>query len=73
MKLYPRESVVLAEDFQTLVDWYQHVLGFKVTHLVEKDYHYCNLENENGIRLGIADAKEMGVKPNDRKSNTVIL
>ena len=73
MKLHPRESVILADDFQALVDWYQQVLGFKVTRLFEQDYHYCNLENENGIRLGIADAKEMGVNPNDRKNNTVVL
>ena len=73
MKLHPRESVILADDFQALVDWYQHALGFKATQLFEEDYHYCNLENENGIRLGIADAKEMGVNPNDRKNNTVVL
>ena len=73
MKLDPRESVILAEDYQALVDWYQNVLGFKVARLVEKDYHYCNLENESGIRLGIAPAQEMGVSPNDRNSNTVIL
>jgi len=73
MKLNPREPVVLAVDFQALVDWYQRVPGFKVARLVEGDYHYCNLENESGIRLGIADAKEMGVNPIDRKSNTVIL
>ena len=73
MKLNPRESVILADDFQALVDWYQQALGFKVKQLFEEDYHYCYLENENGIRLGIADAKEMGVNPNDRKSNTVVL
>jgi predicted enzyme related to lactoylglutathione lyase len=73
MKLDPRESVILAEDFRAVVDWYQRVLGFKVTRLVESDYHYCNLENESGIRLGIAAAKEMGVNPIDRKSNTVVL
>ena len=65
--------MILAENFQALVDWYQDVLGFNVTRLVETDYHYCNLENESGIRLGIAPAKEMGVRPNDRKSNTVVL
>jgi predicted enzyme related to lactoylglutathione lyase len=73
VKLDPRESVILAEDFQALVDWYQRVLGFEVTRLALEDYHYCNLENESGIRLGIAPAKEMGVISIDRKSNTVIL
>ena len=73
MELHPRESVILADDFQALVYWYQQVLGFKATQLFEGDYHYCNLENENGIRLGITSAKEMGVNPNDRKNNTVVL
>jgi len=73
MKIYPRESVVLAEDYQAMVAWYQNVLGFKVTRLFEEEYHYCNLENENGIRLGIAHAREMGINPNDRKNNTVVL
>jgi predicted enzyme related to lactoylglutathione lyase len=73
MKLYPRESVVFAENFQTLVDWYQDVLGFKVTQLIEGDHHYCNLENENGIRIGVAPADEVGVTPGDRRRNTVVL
>ena len=73
MELHPRESVILADDFQALVDWYQRVLGFKAIQLFEGDYHYCNLENENGIQLGITSAKEMGVNPNDRKNNTVVL
>lgn len=73
MKLHPRESVIFAEDFQALVEWYQQVLHFKVRRLVEEDYHYCNLENEAGIQLGIADAEEMGVSPLDRKHNSVVL
>ncbi|NQV18533.1 MAG: hypothetical protein HQ534_08320 [Armatimonadetes bacterium] len=73
MKIFPREPVVFAEYFQALVDWYKDVLSFKVTHIVNEEYHYCNLENENGIRLGIADAREMGVNPSDRKNNTVVL
>lgn len=73
MTLHPRETVILADDFKALVDWYKSVLGFKTTRLFEGEYHYCNLENESGIRLGIADAKEMGVSPGDRKTNTIIL
>ena len=65
--------MIFAEDFQAMVDWYQEVLGFKATLLVEEGYHYCNLENENGIKLGIADAKEMGVAPENRKNNSVVL
>ena len=73
MNLHPRESVIFAEDFAAMVKWYQEVLGFKITLLVEEGYHYCNLENEHGIRLGIASAAEMGVTPKDRKNNSVVL
>ncbi|MCA9922645.1 MAG: VOC family protein [Anaerolineales bacterium] len=73
MKLNPRESVIFAEDFQAMKAWYRDVLGFAVTRSHEEDYHYCNLENEQGIRLGIADAKEMAVTPSDRQNNSVVL
>jgi len=73
MKLYPRESVIFADDFHALIAWYQNVLGFKQTYLVEDEYHYCTLENENGICLGIASATEMDIIPDNRKNNTVVL
>jgi predicted enzyme related to lactoylglutathione lyase len=73
MKLVPRESVIFANDFQAMTKWYQDVLGFEVTQLFEGEYHYCNLENECGIRIGIAKAKEMNVSPKDRRHNTVVL
>ncbi|KAA3656005.1 MAG: hypothetical protein DWQ04_32375 [Chloroflexi bacterium] len=73
MKISPRESVIFAEDFQAMKAWYQDVLGFKVTLLAEEDYHYVNLENDEGVRIGIADAKEMGITPQDRSNNTVVL
>ena len=38
-----------------------------------EDFHYCNLATQSGIKIGIADAKEMGVEPDDRSNNTVIL
>lgn len=72
-KMKPRESVIFAEDFYGLVEWYKTVLGFRATHLVEEGYHYCNLENENGIRIGIAEANEMGVLLGDRRHNSVVL
>ncbi|MFC2171037.1 VOC family protein [Acidobacteriota bacterium] len=73
LSLCARESVILAEDFHAMVQWYKTVLQFKVTKRFEDDYHYCNLENETGIRIGIADAREMGCTPGDRKNNTVLL
>jgi len=73
MELRPRETVILASDFKGLVAWYRDTLGLKVVSLFEEDYHYCNLESPSGIRIGIASAEEMGVSPDDRKKNTVLL
>ena len=67
----PRESVIMADDFDAMVNWYQDVLGFRSTFRTEDEYHYCTLES--GIKIGIASAKEMGVKPTDRRQNTVVL
>ncbi len=71
--LRPRESVILAADFAALVAWYRDVLGFAVIRKFEDGYHYCNLETASGIRIGIGVAEEMGVAPDDRSRNTVIL
>lgn len=73
VEIRPRETVILASNFSDLVHWYRDALGFTVIKLFEDDYHYCNLETPSGIRIGIADAAEMGVVPVDRSSNTVIL
>ena len=73
MKVTPRESVVFAVDFEAMKIWYQKALGLKISQSHEEDYHYCNLENEQGVRLGIADAKEMAVTPTDRRNNSVVL
>lgn len=73
MKLNPRESVIFAEDYKAMVYWYQDVLGFKVVRQFDQGYRYTNLETESGIRIGIVPAEEMGVKPGDRRQNTVVL
>ena len=68
-----RETVILASDFTLLVNWYRDVLGFEIVQHYEDEFHYCNLESKSGIKIGIADAAEMGVVPIDRSCNTVIL
>ena len=73
MEIRPRESVIFAESFQLLVEWYQKVLQFRIVQQFEDQYHYCNLENETGIRIGIGTAKEMRIIPGDRANNTVLL
>jgi len=73
MEIRPRETVILAADFPSLVAWYRDVLGFKVVRLFEDGYHYAYMETASGIKIGIASAEEMGVVPLDRSKNTVIL
>jgi uncharacterized glyoxalase superfamily protein PhnB len=73
VRIHAREPVIFAEDFQALVTWYQTVLRFNITYQVGDEYHYCNLENEAGVRLGVADAGEMGVTPENRQNNSVVL
>ncbi len=73
LKISPRESVIMATDFKTMVAWYTNVLGLKLVRLFEDHYNYAYLVSETGIRIGIADAKEMGVDSKDRKNNSVVL
>lgn len=73
MRLVQRETVILAENYDALVDWYVQVLGFRETKRFENGYRYCNLESEGGVHIGIAPAKEMGVVPGDRKNATVLM
>jgi len=73
VKIFPRETVILADDTHKLVDWYINILGFKETARYEDNLFYSNLETESGIIIGIADIKELDVKKPNRQKNTVIL
>ena len=69
----PRETVILASDPRSLVDWYCETLGFEIKQQFTDDYTYFYLEHASGIRIGVASASEMGVKSPNRPQNTVIL
>lgn len=73
MQVHPRETVILAEDVRALADWYRRVLSLRITRDFSEDYDYINLENDQGLALGIASARQMGVTPGERASNTVLL
>jgi uncharacterized glyoxalase superfamily protein PhnB len=73
IQIRPREPVILANEFSELLAWYRDALGFTVVNLIEEGFHYCNLETPSGIKLGIADAAEMGVVPNSPRNNAVVL
>lgn len=59
----PRELVLLARDFNRLVDWYVQTLGFKVLNRID-ELPYANLETEGGVHLGIGSAPP-DVAPSD--------
>ena len=73
LALRPRETVILAEDFSALVNWYRDVLEFTIVASFSDAFHYACLETPSGIKIGIASAQEMGVVPGDRSGNTVLL
>ena len=73
MEIRPRETVILAADYASLVAWYRDVLGFKVVQQFSDGYNYAYMETASGIKIGIGSAEEMGVVPVDRSKNTVIL
>lgn len=73
MDLRPRESVILADDYNAMVAWFRDVLGFEVTDVFSDEFNYTNLVNAAGVRIGVAPAAEMGVKPGERSRNTVLL
>jgi len=78
IKILPRETVIVAKNYQSLIDWYINNLNFKIINNFP-DIKYCYLETDSGIKIGIADMEELikstpANKPlSKRVMNTVIL
>ncbi|MDG2021180.1 MAG: VOC family protein [Phycisphaerales bacterium] len=51
----PRETVILARDFEHLVTWYQTALDFRVIKRFD-ELPYANLETAGGVAIGIGSA-----------------
>ncbi|MDB4775652.1 MAG: VOC family protein [Phycisphaera sp. TMED9] len=51
----PRETVILARDFDRLVTWYQTALDFRVIKRFD-ELPYANLETTGGVAIGIGAA-----------------
>jgi predicted enzyme related to lactoylglutathione lyase len=51
----PRETVILARDFERLVTWYQTALDFRVLRRFD-ELPYANLETAGGVAIGIGAA-----------------
>lgn len=66
-------SVILAENYTALVDWYKDVLELDIKFQDNKEYHYTDLAQNRKLIVGIGKAEKMGHKPNIPKNNSVIL
>lgn len=72
MRVRLLNTVLLASDFEKLVNWYKKTLGLEIGHSVSDDYHYAELTRESEFVIAVADAKEMGVNPDTTRNNTAI-
>ena len=73
IKILPKETVIVAKSFQSLIDWYVDNLNFKIVYN-NLDIKYCSLETDSGIKIGIADMESLGNENYSKRiQNTVIL
>ena len=73
IKILPRETVVVAKNYQSLIDWYVDNLNFKIVYN-NLDIKYCSLATDSGIKIGIADMESLGNENYSKRiQNTVIL
>ena len=73
IKILPRETVLVAKNYQSLIDWYVNNLNFKIVYN-NLDIQYCSLATDSGIKIGIAEMKSLGNENYSKRiMNTVIL
>ena len=73
IKILPRETVIVAKNYQSLIDWYINNLNFKLVYN-NLDIKYCSLKTDSGIEIGIADMDSLNNKNYSKRiQNTVIL
>ena len=65
--------VILAEDYDTLVDWYIRTLDLEVKLKVDKDYHYTDLAWDGQLVVGICPATGMKHTPTIPRNNSTVL
>lgn len=73
MNLEPLNTVILAEDYAKLRDWYLAALDLELKQEWTQGYHYAELVRGGKHVVGIAVAKEMGCEPYAPRRNTAIL
>jgi predicted enzyme related to lactoylglutathione lyase len=72
VKLQLMNAVILAENYEQLRDWYIDALELELGEEWTGKYHYAELVKDGRLVVGIADAKEMGVTPGERKNAAVV-
>ena len=73
IKILQRETVIVAKNYQSLIDWYINNLNFKLVYN-NLDIKYCSLKTDSGIEIGIADMDSLNNKNYSKRiQNTVIL
>lgn len=73
MKIDLLNPMILAENYEELVDWYIKTFDLAIKTRVEEEDEYMELGTSSEVLFGFARAKEMGVKPSTPRNNTVII
>lgn len=73
MDIHLLNPVVLAEDYEKLIDWYVKTFNLNIQSQTKDGESYTELEHSGKLVVGIAKANEMGVQPIAPRSNTVII
>ncbi len=73
VKLELMNTVLLAEDYARMRDWYVATLDLELKAEWTESYHYAELTREGRLVIGIADAKEMRVEPHAPRRNTTLM
>ena len=73
MKLELMNTVLLAEDYDRMRDWYIAALGLELEQEWSEDYHYAELVRDGKFVIGIADTHEMKVQPYAPRRNSTLM
>jgi len=73
MRLELLNTVLLAEDYAAMRDWYIAALDLELEQEWTEGYHYAELVREGRLVIGIADAKEMGTEPISPRRNMTVM
>lgn len=66
-------TVILAENYNELVEWYKNVLELDIKFQDNEEYHYTDLAQNGKLVVGIGKAEKMEHVPNKPKNNSVIM